>query len=494
MDSATSMRVVFLEQTARTSESSKAQIKQFIEESDSNFTSLDTEVTSLEAEIAVLKARLAAVAQLRDRERATSIALRSLLAPIRTLPIELMTEIFRLTIHDGPLPVDHHSSDYTRPLHFKDALRVSHVCSDWRRVVNSTPQLWSGPVGIDLSRDSSRMRQDTDFVMAWLALSAPLSIPLSLVGFRNVKVDVLPPVLKEVMRTTSRWRSLQVRDTAPPSFFQRLAELDNLEELILPQDALILELGPTPRLQNLTMTPNRHVLMPWAQLTNLKLLDGGSADGSLDILAQCKNLITVAVSTFGCAGSTARTDIPLNHLRTFVLDFYMPEIDPHFTPFLATVSAPALEKLTLDLARTFIWTETQFTAFQLHSPNITHLEVRFSGLTSDDLKAALRHAPSLTYLAIVQCPHCIDSVLLSNLMYTDSEALVPRLHDLTLLGINPSLETMLAVMIQSRWQTAPDKVARWTRIKLRTEYRLRFSPRFLQAIKTCIPPDVLLLL
>jgi hypothetical protein len=44
--------------------------------------------------------------------------------------------------------------------------------------------------------------------------------------------------------------------------------------------------------------------------------------------------------------------------------------------------------------------------------DITGLEVNYSGLTSDDLKAALRNAPSLNYLRIKYCSHCFDDALI----------------------------------------------------------------------------------
>ncbi|KAJ7264946.1 hypothetical protein B0H12DRAFT_1101549, partial [Mycena haematopus] len=53
------------------------------------------------------------------------------------------------------------------------------------------------------------------------------------------------------------------------------------------------------------------------------------------------------------------------------------------------------------------WTQARFTAFQLRAPSITQLDLRYSSLTSDDLKTAIRHAPSLTSLKITSCPACI---------------------------------------------------------------------------------------
>ncbi|KAJ7927443.1 hypothetical protein B0H13DRAFT_1034421 [Mycena leptocephala] len=75
-------------------------------------------IVALEHRVAVLRVL---VEQL-DEERATSAALRYLIAPVRTLPAELLAEIFLLTFQNNPPDLDH-----VRPLHFQDVFRVSHV-------------------------------------------------------------------------------------------------------------------------------------------------------------------------------------------------------------------------------------------------------------------------------------------------------------------------------------------------------------------------------
>ncbi|KAJ7869638.1 hypothetical protein B0H13DRAFT_1051346 [Mycena leptocephala] len=164
--------------------------------------------------------------------------------------------------------------------------------------------------------------------------------------------------------------------------------------------------------------------------------------------------------------------IPLNDLPTLMLKFYPPRGpgNLHFTPFLSRLSTPALQEVTLHLTHSFIWLERQFSAFQLRSPNITHLEVRYSSLASGDLRAALIYVPSMTHLELRSCPQCIDDDLLRSLSYRDgAEPLVPHLHHLTLvnLKIDRVLKSyMVEAMIVSRWDSGSAAVARWTCIKL----------------------------
>jgi hypothetical protein len=113
------------EQTKRTRGSSVSQIKQFIEESDSKMASLETEIALRISSFESLK--IEALSELRDRERA---ALWFIIAPIRTFPVELLAEIFVLTIREA--------------LHIYDAFRVAHVCDSWRQIARGTPQYGPG--------------------------------------------------------------------------------------------------------------------------------------------------------------------------------------------------------------------------------------------------------------------------------------------------------------------------------------------------------------
>ncbi|KAJ7355895.1 hypothetical protein DFH08DRAFT_630400, partial [Mycena albidolilacea] len=85
-------------------------------------------IASFENEIDALASQTSTLAELRDRECAAGAALRFLIAPIRTIPVELLAEIFVLTIRESS--------------HIQDAFAVSHVCCHWRQIANNTPRLW----------------------------------------------------------------------------------------------------------------------------------------------------------------------------------------------------------------------------------------------------------------------------------------------------------------------------------------------------------------
>ncbi|KAJ6584629.1 hypothetical protein B0H19DRAFT_1249582 [Mycena capillaripes] len=488
-----SVRTILLEQVEKIGGSSKAQIQLFIDDSESKIVSLESRIVAEEFQTAI-----DLLIEQRERERATVAVLRYLAAPIYTLPVELLAEIFVLAVS---IITD---DDSRRSLHIKDAFRISHVCADWRQIANSTPRLWTGPITVDFWKSGRLEGAYVEGLRAWFVRSAPLAVPVSFIHLRSgMRFDISPRITDEVVSISHRWRSLRVTQKAPASFIGRLAEgrLDNLEDLELGDvvddwsvDAATIGsfLTGAPRLRNLRMHLACQISMPWTQLTELILTNGDSADVSLRILAQCPALINASVETAGWYElPTAQANIvALDLLTSLSLILLADEvISKHFGPFLDRLSAPALDNLCVDFSggRVVLWTEAQFTAFQQRSPNITQLELRWAELTSDDLSAALRHAPALTHLSLNHCPNCMDDALLRALHYKDGLdlPLVPRLHSLVLEDMerNTFTEDILVGTIASRWWTdaemasrsAPPAVARWTHVELRTEFSQHFE-------------------
>ncbi|TFK73190.1 hypothetical protein BDN72DRAFT_956795 [Pluteus cervinus] len=65
------------------------------------------------------------------------------ISPIQTLPLEIILEIFAFSA--SPLPNPRFSVDRIKdPPRFETtAMTISHVCSDWRSIAFSTPEVWS---------------------------------------------------------------------------------------------------------------------------------------------------------------------------------------------------------------------------------------------------------------------------------------------------------------------------------------------------------------
>ncbi|KAF8208438.1 hypothetical protein K438DRAFT_274357 [Mycena galopus ATCC 62051] len=395
-----SIRAVLLEQTERTRQSSKSDIALFLEESELKITSLESQTSTPPVELL-------------DRERACVAALRHILASIHALPVELLAEIFELAIENLS--------------HIKDTFRVSQVCVDWRQVAHGTLHLWARRLRVNLKRDYSEVYADG--LKAWLARSAPLPIDISFE--MGSSMNITRRLWEDVSIIAPRCRSLQLKGWRRPShqLVIGLAQsgLNILEELDLGNIDVIdeidggIDFSALPRLRQLMIRIDSdfsQILMPWAQLTELTLTVGlpGTA---LDILPQCTNLIRASITTRGWdVPPQGRNIITLTRLRTLSLDFFGNARD--VTLFLHYISAPALEELCIDAAGmepgVAGWTEAYFTAFQLLAPHLTRL--RFDGLniTSDDLRAAILHAPSLTRLEIISCHRCFDDAVMVALL------------------------------------------------------------------------------
>jgi hypothetical protein len=103
-----------------------------------------------------LATRRIALAAKREASEIALVKLRSNMAPVRSLPIELLTEIFllavadqeevRRSLHGQSLRLDYHWSEYNE---YRMTLRtltvqenISHVCQHWRDVSLAIPSLW----------------------------------------------------------------------------------------------------------------------------------------------------------------------------------------------------------------------------------------------------------------------------------------------------------------------------------------------------------------
>ncbi|KAJ6512988.1 hypothetical protein C8R45DRAFT_1153646 [Mycena sanguinolenta] len=428
MAAVSSTRAIVLEERERTKESSKADIEQFIEESESRIISLESQISAL--------------VELRDRERACVAVLRYLIAPIHTLPVELLAEIFDLAIHDDS--------------HVKDTFRISqphyHGAND--RIPDeflSTAPRWSS---LQLL-----VEHDTPLYFAkQLAESRLDNLEELDMGFRDYNFDSPTTVLSLTTAPRLRKFTINIYSNALPS-----------------------------------------ILVPWSQLTDLNL-NSFSPEITLDILVRCTNLIHADIVALEWARFTQVADeiFTLSHLHT--LDLYFSK-SPGIV-LLDHLSVPALQGLCLNFEYVDMaswpqarnWPQARFTAFQLRAPNITQLDLRHSRLTSDDLLSAIRHAPSLTDLKLRSCYSCFDDSLIGVLCYTDAIPLAPHLHTLLLDDIGDNFtEDIFASMIASRWWTdaelasriVPPTVARWTRVELHT-----FDSHFLDSLGD-LPSDVL---
>ncbi|KAJ7726494.1 hypothetical protein B0H16DRAFT_265148 [Mycena metata] len=508
------IRAALAEQTAKTKGRTDADIRRLIADSELRLASLESKMAELKSAAAPMEEdgpndsalksveillAFSSLLEQRDRERITADVLRHLVAPIRSLPVELLAEIFSLTIRDKEKLLSSHLR------HFQDAYRVSHICSEWQQIALCTPQLWTGTVAVMVGDGEVVTVGDgavtvgdgeacADGLRAWLARSDPLPVPVVLGGSRNDEVrDRLPPVLDELLSVAPRWGILHLDGFLPPLFYERLTActLDSLETAyMLPRycddiETTISSLGVPPRLRKLVMNAAPPLRILWAQLTELTLTCG-SAGVSLDILAQCTSVVTLTL--FTDLLDDAGTDATLPFLRVLKLTF---RSETQLSLFLDFLSAPELENCSISFISEISWTQAAFAAFLLRSPNITHLQLLRCPLTSNDLIAALVQATSLTHLELNGCYRLDDTFLLALRYKVDTPPLVPLLHNFRFEDTSEILTQSLFVeMLASRGMTDDGlaspialPVAQWSHVVLTTPHTVLFTNDLRDAVQ-----------
>ncbi|KAL1729294.1 hypothetical protein EV714DRAFT_213366 [Schizophyllum commune] len=235
---------------------------------------------------------------------------RTLLAPIRRLPTEILAQIISLAVmrtfrrhRDSTIIIRH---------------PVLQVCQRWRDLAIQMPELWTDFVAYthctyggwadDINNCLSRSKDiplDLEFCYGhspWHVYCPPHSCDtLSGRGKTGDLVEMLLDV-------APRWRSLCIRDVfMPGSLFRAKPRLPLLQSLVLTYDAgrhsyagihaPMPWFSDAPNLTRATIqVPSSfftQLQLPWARLTQLELKLWGhisSQDIKLDVLCQCKAL------------------------------------------------------------------------------------------------------------------------------------------------------------------------------------------------------------
>ncbi|KAK7464895.1 hypothetical protein VKT23_006104 [Stygiomarasmius scandens] len=195
------------------SEFEASQVLQLLEEGQEDINQYDAEIACLETMLAKHKEGRANA--LRDKEYA-----RGLLAPIRKLPLEVLTIIF-----------DNHCKDHSLLIEVAPARRIStpaldlaQTCNLWRNLALSRPSLWSH-LKVDLEYNEGRILELVDAHLHYSQLS-PLNLHIEARKFygeghpwrsanETYEVSRLGPnaawLLQRLLFLSSRWQTVSLR-------------------------------------------------------------------------------------------------------------------------------------------------------------------------------------------------------------------------------------------------------------------------------------------
>ncbi|KAJ7451752.1 hypothetical protein B0H11DRAFT_2201518 [Mycena galericulata] len=446
------------------------------------------QIEATKAKMLCIETQISGLARALQTERRTLARLWMMITPMGKLPTELLVEIFTHSVQSTVItPGSHSDHDPFTGAHTptRQALLLSQVCPYWRQIVNSTPKFWNaGVIDVHLAaKRESTAEKYIDGLETLLARSAPLPISVSFTqdsagiasSAEALALDTATGlVFRAMSSTTHRWKSLKVDGFS----FKPLTSLSGgtfptLESLDVKyntygQNIPLRVFYPAPRLQRLALVLQgsreyqpKLLLMPWPQLTHLKLTYS-SLSACREILLQCTNLVSAELSTtewdFEHPIDAAATVLPFMEVLKVQFDIGNDDIG-HVEPFLAPLSLPSLLSLdlTFDPAPGVFWPVQEFSAFQRRCPQIVHVALTNCPLDSGALAVLLRLSPAISSLKLKNSTSCINSAFLRQLKYDDAddvEPLGPQLRQLHWEGIGYEFgQNTLEEMIRSRWWT-----------------------------------------
>jgi hypothetical protein len=235
----------------------------------------------------------------------------ALLSPIRRVPRDVLQEIFVRC-----LPTNHNAI-----MNHRDApLLLGRVCSSWRSISISIPQLWSS-IHISIPDPPMYSKEDDVFIQAvrdWLnrAGALPLSISLFQLMFNGgTSAKTEHDFVTHLISLSKRWKhiNLSLSCASFPLFSSLSPELVPLLEtctLYLPEEdrrlSRMLEnpcsVFQAPRLHGLSIPSlfaSPDTAIDWLQLTELIITDAmhhrWQVNIALAIMSRCENLVSCTI-------------------------------------------------------------------------------------------------------------------------------------------------------------------------------------------------------
>ncbi|THU95206.1 hypothetical protein K435DRAFT_798289 [Dendrothele bispora CBS 962.96] len=334
-------------------------INRLLHDTEKDIDDLNTEIERLETVISVLKHK-------REYLKDSVTNYRSLLSPIRRLPLELLTLIFLFRCRESENCFRFDDFYIKLP-----ALVLSQVCADWRRVAFHTPAIWNDLYFRFYDHSDHFRRRKSNLLRPLIhfclerSSQAPLNMSLDFFTFISNESD-LGHIFKTVLAPTShRWHSLKLwcaDEGSIEALWSQAMELSNLESLSISVSMLgsILDISPSlyqaRHLHCLSLIAKsdgpsdftRILAFPWTQITTLSL-EAMRIDDLLEILRRCINISKLVVSeTPGDSPLSIGTDfVTLDRLVDFEFEVHNPTMTPALNKFLSKMTAPALKQLAI---------------------------------------------------------------------------------------------------------------------------------------------------
>lgn len=423
---------------------------------------------------------------------------RSLMAPIRKLPTEILRQIF----------VEHGVTNSIRVTgSVIPGLKIASICSHWRSIAVDTTALWNS-----ISIRIRKLRRE------WPAHHVSLVeklLELSQTSRLHIIIDsegiAIPPFLPLLCAQADRWQSLSgkwlcnnILD-ALSGIQGHLHRLHTFDMLCRFESSSSLLAGGVPELHSLALCgmpfDTENTTIPWSQIIHLHIVYSRSTE-ILRILAESPDLRTLKIGHYPIRvdGSDVRKHEQFLHPSLVLLDIALEDTNDamNMTKLLNLLDLPNLRSLSIastskdqswqsksvdqEIQSRSHWSK-QLPSFLSRSSAITTFTLRSIWVSTNDLIALLQRMPALTTFSMSE-PHLVNSekslpfilnddflLSISGRGLDDRQPLLTRLTSLSLRGRSSDSFSMPVFIdiIQSRWKPSSlieDEVACIRRVKL----------------------------
>ncbi|EDR05815.1 uncharacterized protein LACBIDRAFT_329425 [Laccaria bicolor S238N-H82] len=480
------------------------EIARILVEPQGRLAGMNDEIERAQATLDALKRQRDELARLIDQYRA-------LTSPIRRIPREILQEIFTNCI-----PTDHPAVMSER----EAPLLIGRVCSSWRSMSQSTPELWTSiHVSIpgttlipsrtspaDYALVSNRVAElRTAALQEWLQRSASLPVDISFIQGEdwthgpfnfNRNTSLKPhPVVDTILSVSRRWRKLTVAAQGPgmvslltqPSDLPLLETLDltfpTMEQSIVSEvPKLKCNVFRTPSLRRLSLFQSSGDCLDypvdWANLTDLAI-EGYLGEGlrlhqAMYLLSQCPQLIRCSLE-ISMPEEAPHQYSPLTLYNLRCLSIFE-GVD--ITSMFENLDLPALREVEYhtSLAPNPHKKPSLLTLLRKSSRSVQKFTTDPKRLLMEDLIECLHFIPDVTTLTLKPArinksnrwfdPTFLDKKLLYSFLPSASDTLCPKLKVLEIDSpFNFSSQDLLGFILEKQSDALSD-ITKLERIKI----------------------------
>ena len=400
----------------------------------------------------------------REALKAFSDTHTGLLSSIRTMPAEILVEIFAYL-----KPRSLHPQDSAQAI-----LLVTHICQQWRNIALSTPSLWD----VIFANTYRALGGEALAAYAQASLSRARGAPLS-INFQCSCNDTFNAVLDVILPSSHMWRHAKISLRPEINLSRIRNHLPLLEELHLlhipdaedEEGAFLDAFAIAPMLTCVRLSPSMGgfagaIQLPWNQLTSFHSEFAFTIGRSIKVLQDLSNVVSLTMLVSKNAPDDDLDQTPHNHpLRLTKLE-NLKLTEVYGAPsLLSRLTLPSLKSLALcqAIVSAIHILDSLLSLIHRSSCSLTSLDLRTEPLDAQtSFEDLCRAIPKLEHLCLRMLGSNTEywthhAVIRSLSVPLPSGTVLPRLQTLKLEQADNSGPTQVGEfvnMVESRFRVS----------------------------------------